>query len=257
MEKLESHVQVDYITLEKAIPKAGQSYKISPREGHDRNKVYSAEKALLAMVREGDINYHDVLNYSAGLSPGVPVKGRDPLRQAKTNLIVFTTLVCRAAMEGGLSPEIAYPLGDHYIQAAEDSRDIGELESLAAAMYHDFIFRVHHANADKGYSYAIQKCCDYIELSVDRKIHIKDLAILCGYSEYYLSEKFKSETGVSINTYIKKKKIDRAKLILKSTEYPVSGIAEHLAFNTTNYFIQCFKEETGITPAQYRKQHHG
>ena len=253
-EKLDPRVQADYLTLEKAIPKIGQSYKISPKEGHDRNKVYRMEKALLAMVRNGDINYQAALQGSASISTGVPVKGRDPLRQAKTNLTVFTSLVCRAAMEGGLSPEIAYPLGDYYIQAGEDSWSIKELEALTMAMYHDFIVRVHHAKADRGYSLAVQKCCDYIELSIDRRIYIKDLAAICGYTEYYLSDKFKKETGLSINAYIKRAKIERAKLILESTERSVSEIAEHLAFNTTNYFIQCFKDETGITPAQYRKQ---
>ena len=253
MEKLAPHVQLDYMTLEKAIPKVGQSYKISPTEGRDRNKIYEAEKALLSMVRKGNINYQAAMKNSASLSPGVPVKGRDPLRQAKTSLIVFTSLVCRAAMEGGLSPEIAYPLGDHYIQAAEDSWTVRDLEALANAMYHDFIFRVHHTRADKGYSLAIQKCCDYIELSVDRRINIEDLSQMCGYTRYYLSEKFKKETGESLNSYIKRVKIERARLILENTERAVSEIAEHLAFNTTNYFIQCFKEETGMSPSQYRK----
>ena len=131
----------------------------------------------------------------------MPVQGRDPLRQMKTSIVVFTTLVTRAAMEGGLSPEIAYPLGDSYIQTAEDCQDSGELNSLAHAMYHDFIYRVHQLRANPHCSHAIQKCCDYIELSLDRKIRAKDLAVLVGYTEYYLTEKFKNETGLSVSDY--------------------------------------------------------
>ena len=48
--------------------------------------------------------------------------------------------------------------------------------------------------------------------------------------------------------------IERAKLLLESTELTVRQIAAQLAFNTPNYFIQCFREVTGYTPAQYRKQ---
>jgi phosphomannomutase len=48
----------------------------------------------------------------------------------KTSIVVFTTLVSRAAMEGGLSPEVAYALGDSYLQSAEDCRDSGELAAL-------------------------------------------------------------------------------------------------------------------------------
>ena len=220
----------------------------------DREKVYLAERALLQMVRNGDINYHAVIQRSVNLSPGVPVQGADPLRQAKTSIVVFTTLVSRAAMEGGLSPEIAYAVGDSYLQAVEDCRDSGELAALSTAMYHDFIYRVHHLRTNPSYSHAIQKCCDYIELSLDRKIRVADLAALVGYTEYYLTEKFKKETGVPVSTYIRFAKVERAKVLLESTDMSVREIAERLVFNTVNYFIQSFRETVGCTPAQYRKK---
>ena len=205
-------------------------------------------------MRNGDISYQSILQNSSGLSHGVPIQGQDPLRQIKTSIVVFTTLVSRAAIEGGLSPEIAYPLGDSYIQSAENCRDSGELNALAHAMYHDFIYRVHHLRANPDYSLAVQKCCDYIELSLDRKIRVSDLAALVGYTEYYLTDKFKNETGQSINSYIRFAKVERAKVLLISTETPIKAVAEALAFNTVNYFIKSFRDTTGYTPAQYRKK---
>ena len=232
-----------------------EQIRVEPEETRrDRNKVYLAERAMLQMVRNGDINYYNVFQNSVRMSPGVPVQGSDPLRQMKTSNIVFTTLVCRAAMEGGLSPEIAYPLGDSYIQAVEDCHDSGELSALAHAMYHDFIYRVHHLHVNPNYSHAIQKCCDYIELSLDRKIRTADLAALVGYTEYYLTEKFKKETGQSVSSYIRYAKVERARVLLESTELSVKEIADRLAFNTVNYFIQSFRDTTGYTPAQYRKR---
>ncbi|MBQ4473235.1 MAG: helix-turn-helix domain-containing protein [Lachnospiraceae bacterium] len=245
------HLDLD--ALETA-PHAESSPGIAPT-GRDRRKVYQAERALLQMVREGDISYQHALLHSSGLSPGVPVQGKDPLRQVKTSIVVFITLVTRAAMEGGLSPEIAYPLGDSYLQAVEDCRDSGELSALSHAMYHDFIYRVHHVRSNPDYSPAIQKCCDYIELSLDRTVSTADLAALAGYSEYYLSEKFKKETGRSLRTYIRDAKAARAKVLLETTDLSVREISDHLAYNTVNYFIQSFRESTGQTPARYRKEH--
>lgn len=234
-----------------AVPPA----ELSPKGGaRDRSQVYLSERAMLQMVRNGDINYHAVLQGSVRLSPGVPVQGQDPLRQMKTSIVVFTTLVSRAAMEGGLSPEIAYALGDSYIQSAESCRDSGELEALSHAMYHDFIYRVHHLRVNPDYSHAIQKCCDYIELSLERKIRTADLAALVGYSEYYLTEKFKKETGQSVSSYIRYAKVERAKVLLESTELSVHELSERLAFSTVNYFIQSFRDTTGYTPAQYRRR---
>lgn len=225
-----------------------------PVTERDRSQVYAAEQAMLDMVRTGNINYQPVLQRSIRLSPGVPVQGQDPLRQMKTSIIVFTTLVCRAAMEGGLSPEVAYPLGDSYIQSAEDSRDSGELFALANAMYHDFIYRVHHVRTNPNCSHAIQKVCDYIDMSLDRPIHTRDLAALAGYTEYYLTEKFKKEMGRSVSQYIRAARVNRAKVLLTSTSLSVREIAERLAFNTPNYFIQCFRAQENITPAQYRRR---
>ena len=122
-------------------------------------------------------------------------------------------------------------------------------------MYHDFIYRVHHLHVNPDYSHAIQKCCDYIELSLDRKIRTAELAALVGYTEYYLTEKFKKETGQSVSSYIRYAKVERAKVLVESTELSVREIAEQLAFNTVNYFIQSFKAITGCSPAKYRKQH--
>ena len=244
---------MEALNREAKIQEKEQPYDINQR---NRIGVYQSEQALLDVVRRGDINYHQVLNRSSSLSPGVPVHGRDPLRQMKTSIVVFTTLVTRAAMEGGLSPELAYPLGDSYIQTAEDCRDSGELNSLAHAMYHDFIYRVHQLRANPHCSHAIQKCCDYIELSLDRKIHAKDLAALVGYTEYYLTEKFKNETGLSVSDYVRNAKINRAKMLLQSTDMNVSEIAERLAFNSANYLIRVFKELEGCTPAAYRERHH-
>ena len=245
------HLGLEALTAEAAPRKQVDSGSLGQR---DRNKVYLSERAMLQMVRNGDINYYSAFQSSVRLSPGVPVQGSDPLRQMKTSIVVFTTLVSRAAMEGGLSPEVAYPLGDSYIQSAESCRDSGELDALAHAMYHDFIYRVHHLRVNPNCSHAIQKCCDYIELSLDRKIRAADLAALVGYTEYYLTEKFKKETGQSVNSYIRYVKVERAKVLLESTDLSIKELSERLGFNTVNYFIQCFRDTTGYTPAQYRKR---
>ena len=215
------------------------------------NTLTGQQLGLDALVAEG-AGEHRVPDRSAGQHDRTKVYLAEKALQ--TSLVVFITIVTRAAMEGGLSPEIAYPLGDSYIQSVEDCNDSGELSALAHAMYHDFIYRVHYLHANPNYSHAIQKCCDYIELSLDRKIKISDLAALVGYSEYYLTEKFRKETGQSLNSYIRTVKVERAKLLLRSTDLTIREISERLAFSTVNFFIKSFRDTTGETPAQYRKE---
>lgn len=221
---------------------------------HDRHKVWMAEQGLLQMVRTGDLNYKQALSASMGISAGVPVRSDDALRQSKTSIIVFTSLVCRAAIEGGLSPEEAYALGDSYIQSAENAKTQDDLDPLALMMYDDFVRRVHKCRTNPNLSQQVQKCVDYIEMNLDKKIRAADIAALVGYTEYYLTHKFKEETGLSVTDYIKFAKIERAKVLLKSTDQTVQDIAAALSFSTRNYFSRIFQEVTGQTPMEYREK---
>ncbi len=224
-----------------------------PVERRDRRHVWLAERALLDMVRRGDLNYKEALNTSLLISAGVPVMGRDPLRQAKTSVIVFTSLVCRAAIEGGLSPETAYSLGDSYIQAAENARTYDEINGIPLLMYDDFIHRVHKIRQVPGLSAPIAQCRDYIEMHPEEKIRAKDLAGLVGYTEYYLTHKFKEETGISVSDYVKKAKIDRAKILLRSTDLSIQELSDRFCFSSRNYFSRVFSETVGCTPMEYRE----
>ena len=186
----------------------------------DRHKVYMAEKQLLDAVRSGNLNYHDAFSASMAISSGVPVESSEALRQGKISLIVFATLVGRAAIEGGMSPEEAYSLSDKYIQNAENSKSMSELAPLASALYDDFIRRVHRIREISDLSPAIRKCCRYIELYPEKKHSAEDMAVLTGYSAYYLTQKFKEETGSSLSDYVKKAKINRAKVLLERSSPP-------------------------------------
>ena len=166
---------------------------------------------------------------------------------------MFTSLVCRAAIEGGLSPEEAYSLGDSYIQTTEAAKSLDELSPLAMMMYDDFIRRVHKHRTNPNLSMQIQKCVDYIEMNLDKKIVAEDLAALVGYTEYYLTHKFKEETGLSVTNYVKFAKVERAKVLLKSTPLSVREISEQLGFATRNYFSAVFQQVTGKTPMEFRE----
>ena len=233
-----------------ALPEARMK-KESPYR--DRHKLWMAEQGMLQMVRTGDLNYKDALSNSMSMSTGVPVQSTDVLRQGKTSIIVFTSLVCRAAIEGGLSPEEAYSLGDSYIQTAESAKSMDELYPLSTMMYDDFIHRVHKHRTNPNLSPQIQKCVDYIEMNLDKKIAAADLAALVGYTEYYLTRKFKEEAGLSVTNYTKFAKIERAKVLLKSTEFSVREISEQLGFATRNYFSSVFQQVTGKTPVEFRE----
>lgn len=219
----------------------------------DRHKTYAIEQAILKSVREGNLNYQDAMNRAGLVSEGVPLHTKDPLRQAKNSVIVFTSLCVRAAIEGGMSPEQAYSLGDSYIQGVEDARTTTDAGAISHLMMDDFVHRVHNLHTNPNLSKPIRQCCDYIQMHAEDKIRIETLAEYTGYTDYYLSRKFKAEMNVSINDYIKTAKIERAKFLLTTTDISIQELSERLNFCSRSHFGEVFRKIAGCSPAEYRE----
>lgn len=218
----------------------------------EQSNTWLAEQTMLKLVREGNLNYKSVLAQSKQLVHIGQISKGDPLRQAKNSVIIFTSLCTRAAIQGGMSPAHAYILGDYYIQSVESCLMVSDLGSISAAMFDDYIKRVHRCKVEQNISHVVQECCGYIETHLEEKIDISLLASRFGYAEYYLTKKFKKETGLSLSDYLKQAKIERAKNLLLYTEKTILEISEVLHFCSPSYFSETFKQFAGVTPTQFK-----
>ena len=82
-------------------------------------------------------------------------------------------------------------------------------------------------------------------LYLARKLHI---------SEVYLRKIFASHLGTSPKQYVKSIRIDRAKDMLACSLDTVSSIAESCGYSSVSVFCRAFKERTGLTPEEYRRE---
>jgi AraC family transcriptional regulator len=64
---------------------------------------------------------------------------------------------------------------------------------------------------------------------------------------------FGKETGTSPHQYQLEIRLARAKNLLRSTNMPISDIAETLGFNSTWYFSHFFQKRCRTSAAAYRK----
>ena len=219
----------------------------------DRMNVYRAERMLLRMVQEGDLNSGAALRNAsniATLQPYVP----DALGQAQIACTILTSLCTRAAIEGGLSPELAYSTGDGYIRRLFQAQTITEVSATKSQMYQDFIQKVHDCRNNPKFTAEIQSCCDYIELHAEETLTLVLLAERLGYNKYYLSRRFKAEVGCTVNSYLQIARVERSKMLLTCTDQSVADIAASLQFATASHFSVVFKRIVGQSPAQYRAE---
>ena len=84
----------------------------------------------------------------------------------------------------------------------------------------------------------------------------EELAAMVHLSPGHLGRVFKKETGMSISTYITKKRITVAKQLLMKTNLSVTRISERVGISYSSYFTKIFKEQTGLTPQEFRAEYH-
>lgn len=84
-----------------------------------------------------------------------------------------------------------------------------------------------------------------------------DIPFVCdkiGMSKASLYNKLKALTDMSCNEYINKIRLERAIVLVKATDKSFTEIADETGFSNSKYFSTCFKQYTGMTPTQYRKE---
>lgn len=224
---------------------------------YDENFVhgtYAFEQYMWECVREGNLEKLKRHLLKSGTFGNIgPVANNDPIRQQKNATIVAVGLAVRSAIAGGLNQEVAYSLGDLYIQQLETMRDVLQILTLAENMLYDFTTRVGNLKRPRQYSKLVCACFSYIDVHTRENIKVNDLGAFTDLNAYYVSRKFKEETGMSISDAIRDAKISEAKSLLKYSELSLSEISELLSFSTQSFFTQTFKQITGVTPGQFRE----
>jgi len=99
----------------------------------------------------------------------------------------------------------------------------------------------------------IESALRIIKYNYNNALNIKDMAESLFLDSAYFSRLFKSRTGMSPKKYILNLRLDRAKELLKKTDYNINEISITVGFGDPLYFSRIFCKSEGMTPTEYRK----
>lgn len=102
-------------------------------------------------------------------------------------------------------------------------------------------------------SVIISRAVDYISKAPERPIKIEELARMCHVSETHFRRVFGECMKMTPVEYINQVRIRQACDALERTNDPVNAIAARTGFGTLSTFNRNFRQITGVTPQQWRK----
>jgi len=101
----------------------------------------------------------------------------------------------------------------------------------------------------------IQNALDLVAQRYSEDVTLDDVAEVSGYEKSAFCRMFKSATNMTFHKYLNDYRIRKAMLLLEEEHYSVSEIAAQVGFSQLKNFCRLFKENTGITPTEYRRSH--
>lgn len=95
---------------------------------------------------------------------------------------------------------------------------------------------------------------DYIDKNLNGNLSAEVICKKINTTRTKIYQIFASELGMGVSAYVRDKRLNKAKELLKSTNDSISDIALSVGFSDYNYFTRVFKKQFGISPYAYRQQ---
>jgi len=99
----------------------------------------------------------------------------------------------------------------------------------------------------------IKEIIKYMQENYTLDLSREHVASIYHVSPKHLSDLLKQEVGMNFTDYLAYIRIEKAKILIKTTKKSITEIYENTGFNNRTTFIRTFKKETGLTPSEFKK----
>lgn len=182
-----------------------------------------------------------------------------PLRMLEVKYFVFDSefqesinqipMVCKG------SDNIEEMLGLAFKEAIEVSPWYLEIatHTLITALYYMDRYQSINMSQNNQKNCVVEKIKENIKENYKNEISLDKLSQHVGHSKNYICKTFKESTGMTINLYLNKVRIDRAAELLINSNLDLSEISNDVGYNNIYHFIKTFKKFVGTSPGNFRK----
>lgn len=196
-----------------------------------------ALQAMAPIVRGADTDQHGLASQASGLwaiAAGMAYNIKDDQELLKAGMVIYDAL---------------YTWAKHL-------QDIRHTESPVEQLLLD----VYQRFLKRGKDVKIPVWANELKTIIQDQIDTNLALTLSGISSElninpaYVSREFsKYFDNLSFGEYIRKMRIEKAITYIKTSDYSLSEIAYLTGFSDQSHFTRIFKQETGLTPSEFKK----
>ncbi len=93
----------------------------------------------------------------------------------------------------------------------------------------------------------------WISAHYSESVRVQDIAMSAGVSESQCYRCFRQLLGQTPTEFLNQYRLERAAVLLRETDQSIAAVAENCGFAQQSYFSRLFRQATGMTPANYRR----
>jgi len=258
-----SNINKGFIGISKAYEEAltAMEYKVIYGKGsiirysdiiRSENKYYyppEIERHLINYIKAGDLDKSlELLDeiFKKNLS-GNTIS----IQTAKCLMFNLSSTMIKVLMEIDANDE--FLTGDDPIKQLFECQTVHEMKDKMKNLFIDICKYVESKKQSHNISLKKQIEQYILENYHDSNISITSISDVFNMNAMYLSRFFKEQSGQSMTDFINKVRIEKAKMLLRSTQDSLEVIASMTGFTNAVTFIRVFKKYEGITPGKYRE----
>lgn len=102
----------------------------------------------------------------------------------------------------------------------------------------------------------LRRAKDLADHRFDQPLDLDSLAATAGFSKYHFVRAFTKAYGETPMRYVTRRRIERAQDLLRSANLSITEISVIVGYNSLGSFTSRFTALVGVSPTQYRRDHH-
>lgn len=138
-------------------------------------------------------------------------------------------------------------LGSHMSMTVSRQLLLQEFRDSASMDRNSILEGSHH------YSFRVQRALSLIDVSIDGKMNVSELAARVGLSRRQLLRLFRREVGKTLAAVLAERRLERARSLVLHSHLPIAAIASAIGFASQSHLTSAYKDYFGTTPARHRR----